>query len=1132
MSASNPLQNPYLETKLLREVCRNSFYQFCREFAHLAVPNAITWNWHHEYLCQKFQDISIDVLEGRPKRGDLIVSIAPGTLKCETKGSRIATPDGYRFIEDIVPDDVVISQCNCVRTTRKVTETHSFYGDCVEVEHYHAPSHSYSVNHPFLTQRGWVDAQHLVVGDYVQVVRDDLFPSVAIPEAELDFITLMIFEGATNGKAAGFTSYDSEIVSIMQNACDKLGLYLMRSAYPSLSEEKRQGQFRIKDTEPSLHKRGRKLGPARTLLSKYNIRCLAKDKRLPEQFFHLPKHQKYRFIGLMIATDGFLGKTGEFKIGLASKGLIEDIQLLLLSCGVASRVIECTSKYTDKKTGKAILGKVWSLRFCTEHCEDIVNKVDFIQKQHKVVPFRESREFRSITYPVSVIFPLIKNGKIYESSINANGFLYKIPASAESRITTNGKYSRRSLRISHNKIDVTWSMLKKIAIYEPDIDNLLKSPYCWSRIESIKPVGRQRVYGLTLDGTTYDENNYLSNNTVVHNSSLLSVLLPAYLHAINPRFRFITASFDYKLACIFGRQSKLIMDSPLYQKLFHKFTYSPERQGEYVNQFGGSRLCFSTGQSPTGRHANMIIIDDPVAPTVADREAKIQETSFWMNAVIRPRVADVLSTPLILVMQRLHYQDPVGEWMEYAKLRPGAKVFHISLPAELDSTHKTIPPGLGQYYQDGLLDPHRLNRAALEERKAWLSNADYEAQYLQTPVKSEGLMFKVANMNVRQLDPLDPIIQVIRYWDKAISVSDTACYTAGVKIGKTRSGRWWVLDVRRGKWGLYDRENMIRNTAEGDGVGCIVAVEQEPGPIYEEEYVLTWPHADTDLCSQKFPVQKKLKDIVVGDYVINRHGKPTRVTDVHIQGNLPVVVIETAVVNFMANRSPSAVEGEPKIVIALSEPQTRKIRAHGSHPFLVGSGWINAEDLMPGIYLTRMQYGKQYPHGFLSHYVEKQMRDSNVLDDFLAFCGKENKEQADTVQNAFKGTVEKITSIYGAQMPMPCRCLSVEDGESFVVNDIVVHNSGGRESALNTVRNLAGFTAVIDPAITAKEVRAQPLAIQVEQGNVYCLPAPWNDAFFAELASFPHGKFKDQVDAVVGGFNYLARQQQLVATAF
>jgi hypothetical protein len=604
-------------------------------------------------------------------------------------------------------------------------------------------------------------------------------------------------------------------------------------------------------------------------------------------------------------------------------------------------------------------------------------------------------------------------------------------------------------------------------------------------------------------------------------SSLLSALLPAWLHAINPSFRFITASFDYKLACTFGRLSKQIMDSPLYKKLFYDFKYSPERIGEYVNQYGGSRLCFSTGQSPTGRHANMIIIDDPVDPALVGHESKIAEIGFWMNAVIRPRVTDVLATPLILVMQRLHCQDPVGDWLEHAKLRADANVIHISLPAEIDHAHKPIPSGLSRYYSDGLLDPIRLNRHALNDRKAWMTLADYEAQYLQNPLKTEGLMFKVANINVRQIDPLDPIVQTIRYWDKAISVSDTACYTAGIKLGKTRSGRWCVMDVRRGKWGLYDRENTILNTAVSDGVGTFVVVEQEPGPLWEEEYVLTWP--TSDLQSKALPRQKKLKDIVVGDYVINQHGKPTRVLDIHEQGDLPVYVIETSV------DAEKCELIKDKLTFTSIMSTTRKIRAHSSHPFLVGSGWVNAEDLMPGIYLTRMEFGREYQNGFLSFVMEKQLRDIGCFDAFLKSVGCENN---DAVLHGFQSSKEKIIDIHEASMEMPCRCLTVENGESFVCNDLVVHNSGGKESAMNTVRMLAGFQAYMDPAAGSKEVRAQPFAIQVEQGNVFIVPAPWNDAFLAELSVFPQGRLKDQVDAVVGGFNFLTRQTLRIATAF
>ena len=51
---------------------------------------------------------------------------------------------------------------------------------------------------------------------------------------------------------------------------------------------------------------------------------------------------------------------------------------------------------------------------------------------------------------------------------------------------------------------------------------------------------------------------------------------------------------------------------------------------------------------------------------------------------------------------------------------------------------------------------------------------------------------------------------------------------------------------------------------------------------------------------------------------------------------------------------------------------------------------------------------------------------------------------------------DEIVSIEAAGK-LPCRCISVEGEESFLVRDIVVHNSGGKESAENTIRNNAGL---------------------------------------------------------------------------
>jgi len=357
----------------------------------------------------------------------------------------------------------------------------------------------------------------------------------------------------------------------------------------------------------------------------------------------------------------------------------------------------------------------------------------------------------------------------------------------------------------------------------------------WSTIRDVPPVWNwhheyicqklQETVEDVLEGRPKKHDLIITLPPGTSKSSILSVLLPAYLHLRNPAFRFITSSFDQDLANDFGTLSRKVMDSDLYRKLFYQFKYTPNRIDHYRNQYGGERMMFQTGMSPTGRHADLIIMDDLIDPKSMSKESDIAKTNFYMNAVIRPRVVNIVSTPLILVMQRLHQQDPVAEWLSHKD----AKIFHISLPAKLSPDHQPKPKGLRKYYVNGLLDPVRLGEEALAHVQTWMFKHDYEAQYLQNPQPTGGLMFKVAMITCQHVDPLDPVVQVARFWDKAIATTDTACYTAGTKVGRTASGRFVVLDVRRGKWGLADRENMIRSTAMSDGYECQIGIEVEPG---------------------------------------------------------------------------------------------------------------------------------------------------------------------------------------------------------------------------------------------------------------------------------------------------------------
>jgi len=81
--------------------------------------------------------------------------------------------------------------------------------------------------------------------------------------------------------------------------------------------------------------------------------------------------------------------------------------------------------------------------------------------------------------------------------------------------------------------------------------------------------------------------------------------------------------------------------------------------------------------------------------------------------------------------------------------------------------------------------------------------------------------------------------------------------------------------------------------------------------------------------------------------------------------------------------------------------------------------------------------------------------------------------------------------------------------------------SGGKESAENTLLNLAGHIIHGERVTGSKEVRAEPFAAQVEHGNVSILRAAWTKPFIDEARLFPNGKYKDQIDAAGGAFNKL-----------
>jgi predicted phage terminase large subunit-like protein len=74
-------------------------------------------------------------------------------------------------------------------------------------------------------------------------------------------------------------------------------------------------------------------------------------------------------------------------------------------------------------------------------------------------------------------------------------------------------------------------------------------------------------------------------------------------------------------------------------------------------------------------------------------------------------------------------------------------------------------------------------------------------------------------------------LRMVRYWDLAATAktrSNDPDFTVGALVGE-KDGRYFVLDIRRVRGTPYEVEQLIKQTAEQDGVSVAVVMEQEPG---------------------------------------------------------------------------------------------------------------------------------------------------------------------------------------------------------------------------------------------------------------------------------------------------------------
>ncbi|WP_343321403.1 hypothetical protein [Sphingobacterium multivorum] len=69
------------EDQLTADICRESFFEFVKEFWSVIIPEMPVYNWHIPFLCEKLQETVLRVKGRQDKLYDEIINIPPGTTK-------------------------------------------------------------------------------------------------------------------------------------------------------------------------------------------------------------------------------------------------------------------------------------------------------------------------------------------------------------------------------------------------------------------------------------------------------------------------------------------------------------------------------------------------------------------------------------------------------------------------------------------------------------------------------------------------------------------------------------------------------------------------------------------------------------------------------------------------------------------------------------------------------------------------------------------------------------------------------------------------------------------------------------------------------------------------------------------
>ncbi|MBL8874234.1 MAG: replicative DNA helicase [Phycisphaerae bacterium] len=429
-----------------------------------------------------------------------------------------------------------------------------------------------TLTHPFLTAHGWMPLSDVAVGDHVAVpARLPIFGTKAMPEHEIKLFAYLIGDGGLTGTCPRFTNSNPRVMGEFEECVRAFGGVGLRdsSTRPGEARSVRVGadQRSVRDARADFASRlssrldaggrtaralAREVGvspasvtnwrqgktapenaifericgvleieaeeiaplglervrtntpnPLTLWLSRHGL--MGRDshsKQIPGAVFTLPETQVSLFLNRLFATDGWATvlATGQAQVGYASvnEKLARQVQHLLMRFGIIAKLRQRFVKYNGARRSSYQLDITdqGSIRTFAERI-GIFGKEEAVRAAAGATRDRAARSYADN-------LPLEFWSRIEE----AKGELSWAEVARRAGGVTLKPFARTIPRTLVAKIAA--------AIGSEELRTLAEADVLWDRVESIRCIGEQQVYDLTMDGT----HNFVSDDVCVHNTAL------------------------------------------------------------------------------------------------------------------------------------------------------------------------------------------------------------------------------------------------------------------------------------------------------------------------------------------------------------------------------------------------------------------------------------------------------------------------------------------------------------------------------------------------------------------------------------------------------------------------------------